>query len=336
MALGLAPSRAVSAHNRVMDELFMLHDDGVFLRREALEFGYDDRSLREAVRAGVLAKVRHGAYVSAAVWSEADATKRHWLRCCAVLRSHPPGAVALSHTSACVDHSVDLYRPALTKVHVLRLDGGVGRNLGDVTYHAGGWSASDVEEVEGRLRTALPRAAVEAALLGTTEQGKVVLDSALRRDDACLDRLGELARMMLTWPGGQRLQVAARLARPGAGSVGESLTDFLFWTERIPRPELQFEVCDAFGQVVAVLDFAWPEYGVFGEFDGKVKYGRLLKPGDDVTQVVVREKEREDLVRELTNFLGIRFIWSDLRERRRTGHRVRAKLAQGRTARRAA
>ena len=45
-----------------MDDLFSLHS-GLFLRREALSFGYTDRELAHAVRAGVLAKVRHGAYV---------------------------------------------------------------------------------------------------------------------------------------------------------------------------------------------------------------------------------------------------------------------------------
>ena len=39
---------------------------------------------------------------------------------------------------------------------------------------------------------------------------------------------------------------------------------------------------------------------MFGEFDGRVKYGRLLKPGQDPGEVVFAEKRREDLIRGVT------------------------------------
>jgi hypothetical protein len=53
-----------------------------------------------------------------------------------------------------------------------------------------------------------------------------------------------------------------------------------------------------------------------------VKYGRLLKPGQDVGEVVFAEKQREDLLRELTNFRMIRLIWSDYDRPRATSLRV--------------
>ena len=54
------------------------------------------------------------------------------------------------------------------------------------------------------------------------------------------------------------------------------------------------------GIVVGVADMAWPEHGVLGEFDGKVKYGRLLLPGESPGDAVFREKRREDEMRRLT------------------------------------
>jgi hypothetical protein len=35
------------------------------------------------------------------------------------------------------------------------------------------------------------------------------------------------------------------------------------------------------GNLIGITDFGWPRRGLVGEFDGKVKYGRLphLKPG---------------------------------------------------------
>ena len=68
------------------------------------------------------------------------------------------------------------------------------------------------------------------------------------------------------------------------------------------------------GEVIARLDFLWREQGVAGEFDGKVKYGRLLKPGQSIEEVIFAEKVREDRVRD--EDLGmVRWIWPDLYQR---------------------
>ena len=41
---------------------------------------------------------------------------------------------------------------------------------------------------------------------------------------------------------------------------------------------------------------AWPDYGVFLEFDGKEKYLRYRRPGESVIDTVLREKRREKLL----------------------------------------
>jgi hypothetical protein len=46
-----------------MDQLSNPHGIGLFLRREPLDFGYRDRDLVEARCAGVLVRVRPGAYL---------------------------------------------------------------------------------------------------------------------------------------------------------------------------------------------------------------------------------------------------------------------------------
>ncbi len=50
---------------------------------------------------------------------------------------------------------------------------------------------------------------------------------------------------------------------------------------------------------------------VLGEFDGRLKYGRLLEPGQDPGAVVFAEKQREDDLRELTGWGMLRLVWSD-------------------------
>jgi len=59
------------------------------------------------------------------------------------------------------------------------------------------------------------------------------------------------------------------------------------------------------------VDFGWPELRTVGEFDGLVKYGRLLKPGQDPADVVVAEKLREDEIRDL-DLRVIRWTWADI------------------------
>jgi len=94
-------------------------------------------------------------------------------------------------------------------------------------------------------------------------------------------------------------------------------------------PDLQFHVYDEYGRLLGIVDFAWPEHRVFGEFDGKIKYGRLLKEGEDPGEVVFQEKRREDLIRELTGWRCIRIVWSDLYVPERTALRIRRLLDGG-------
>ena len=83
----------------------------------------------------------------------------------------------------------------------------------------------------------------------------------------------------------------------------------------LPRPRLQYHVYDQPRTADRHHDFAWPEHGVYGEFDGKVKYGRLLKPGQDPGDVVFAEKRREDLIRGVTDGIMVRHTWADLHPR---------------------
>ena len=62
------------------------------------------------------------------------------------------------------------------------------------------------------------------------------------------------------------------------------------WTQHLPEPQLQFKVYDEVGNLIGITDFAWPEFGLLGEFDGKIKYGRLLKDGETAER---RRRTRE-------------------------------------------
>jgi very-short-patch-repair endonuclease len=70
------------------------------------------------------------------------------------------------------------------------------------------------------------------------------------------------------------------------------------------------------------VDFLWRDWKVVGEFDGKLKYGRELREGEDPGEAVFREKIREDRLREL-GYIVVRWVWDDLRQPERLAARIR-------------
>jgi len=86
-------------------------------------------------------------------------------------------------------------------------------------------------------------------------------------------------------------------ADPLAQSPLESISRLQIARAGLPRPELQRPIFLE-GRKVATTDFAWPEFGVVGECDGMSKYAQLLDPGDTPDQAIMREKRREELIRQ--------------------------------------
>ena len=111
-------------------------EEGVFLRREALDCGYTDARIRAMRRNGTWHRVRQGCYCFGDVWRTATAEERHLILLRAVLRS-TPGPVAVSHVSALVARGVAVWGADLSRVHVTRLDAGSARIERDVTHHVG-------------------------------------------------------------------------------------------------------------------------------------------------------------------------------------------------------
>jgi hypothetical protein len=137
-----------------------------------------------------------------------------------------------------------------------------------------------------------------------------------------MTEIGDQFDRMAHWPRVRHLHVPVRMATHQAESVGESRGLWLFWTEHLPAPALQHEVYDG-ARLVGRTDWAWPRLRGLGEFDGKVKYGRLLKAGQDPGEVVFQEKRREDDLREVAASWMIRLVWADLDRTAHTAQRIR-------------
>lgn len=283
---------------------------GFFTRGMARDCGYSDKAVTAMVRAGIWVRFRRGYYCFADAWTVLDPTQRHLVRCRAILHSLGDDVV-LSHVSGLVAHGIDVWGASLDRVHVTRLDGDASRIEGDVVHHRGRVDDRDIVHVDG-LRVLSPvRCALEHASRSSSESALVSFDSALHRGRFDqLELFDQFARVG-NWPGMRHVHVPIRLASGKSHSVGESRGFWMFWVAGLPAPERQYEIVDARGEVRATCDWGWPERDTYGEFDGEVKYGRLLKPGMTPGDVVFAEKRREDDVREITGGRMIRLVWSD-------------------------
>lgn len=297
----------------------------VRLRRELLDRGWRDHDIAREVRRGALVRVRHGAYVAAEGADRLDPTMHHRLRARAVFRTATEHAV-LSHQSALLELGVDWWDLALDRVHLTRRDARAGRAEAGVQQHRATLTDDEVVEVGGLRITAPARTLLDVARIAGTERGLVVADSLLRQGWTSSDDLWKAYGDSERWPRSAHLRMVISLADGRSGSVGESRSRYLFWLMRLPRPDLQHPVLDEDGRVLALLDFAWPKLGVAVEFDGRRKYLTDRRRGESAEDVVIREKLREDRVRELTGWRFVRITWADLARPEQTARRVRAAM----------
>jgi hypothetical protein len=305
-----------------MDPLRLItREHGFFTRKEAEAAGYDDRAVAAMVRACLWTRFRRGYFAFTDDWTVLDDVGRHRVRSRAVLRSLGP-VVTLSHVSAVIAHGIDVWGVPLHRVHVTRLDDGAGRIDRDVIHHEGVCLDGDVTEVDGLRVTSAVRSVLETGTRISSEAALCLFDSGLWKERFDHDELRRMHDRLGSWPGMQHLHVPTRLATGKSQSVGESRGWWLFHRHHLPAPVPQFAVHDEAGRLVGTCDWGWPELGLLGEFDGRVKYGRLLSEGQDPGDVVFAEKVREDALREASGCGMVRLIWSDYDAPARTIARI--------------
>lgn len=295
------------------------------LRQQLIDEGFNDRAIARRVKDGTWARPRRGAYVDGPAWRSLDDVQQHAIVARAVLLTARTD-VALSHASALGEYGVPIWNVDLSEVHVTRLDGRAGRKEAGVRQHAGALRPDDWELRGGVPVTSATRLALDMTTLVDVETSLVIVNHLLNQKLTDPGRLEETRVFMDAWPNTLHSDVVLRLADGRIESVGESRCFHLCWRQGLPLPEPQYKIRDASGRVVARVDFAWPQLGVFLEFDGMVKYGKLLREGETASDVVVREKRREELICRLTGWRCIRLVWADLFTPEVTAARIREQL----------
>jgi hypothetical protein len=298
----------------------MEHDPETMLRRrEALGRGYSDDEIRRLYTRGEWQRIGRGAYVSASKYAELEDRERHRLLIDSTVYALSDDAV-LSHQSAAVVYGLPLWRTALDRVHVTRSRRGGGRIKRRATVHCAP-VGGQVAVVDGHSLTLPARTVVDLARTLPFEQAVIVGDAAVRRFGISSENLeAELAHAARR----HGVDAARRVVRFVSGhseSVGESRSRVMLSSTGLPVLSQQGEVFEPGGRRIGRVDFHFDGV-VLGEFDGRVKYGRLLKPGQSPGDAVFAEKQREDALRDL-GFQVVRWTWDDLGSPEQVAQRVR-------------
>jgi hypothetical protein len=298
-------------------------DGELLLRRDLVTNGWTDDEVARGHRTGALSRLRRGTYVAGP--PPRDTALRHRRLVEGTVASLRRDAV-VSHQSAAVLHGFPLWGVRLDRVHVTRRPP-ASTDLSRVLHcHVARLRDDELVSVDGFLVTHPLRTALDLARTPPFEPGVVVLDAALRARLVDAAELGDRVAGIAGLRGSRGAARTIRFADGRSESVGESRSRVLLHQLGLAPSTLQLPVHDPDGVTLGRADFAWEE--LLGEFDGRVKYGRLLRPGEDPGDAVFREKRREDALRDEGQGM-VRWTWSEI-DGRILGRRVGRALERAR------
>lgn len=292
-----------------MTSTFPFPEGVPFTTAQARRAGLSDRALADAVKRGTLIRPRRGWFhipTSAGGRFEIAARQAR-----IALSEGPAGAVVSHHTAAAL-HGLPLVRARTAQAHLTVDRPNGGRIHGHARLHSTPRDTLSAVDIDGIPVTGVARTLVDLSRTAGFDAGVCATDFALRKK---LITPQELQLEVDQHCGRKGVAIAREVvgfADPLSESAGESLSRCVMRTSpEIPAPHLQHHYFERNGVLVARTDFSWGDGALAGEFDGKIKYTRNAAYGGDPSDVVWKEKQREDRIRDL-GVVVIRWIWAAL------------------------
>ena len=273
---------------------------GVFTYEQALSVGVTRDMLRR--------QPRRWRRLAPAVY-EVLAQPGDWRRpvMAAVLSLGPPAVV--SHRTAALLLGLDGVRRGVVELSVAH-----GRACPGWRLHRREPPPVDRTATDGIPHTTPLRTLRDLCSVLDDDHVEMAIESALRLDLASLRQLDALARAP-GWKGVTRLRRVLERRPPGAPATGSELETRFVQLARgagLADPIRQHRV-GVHGDVVARLDLAWPDVGLFVELDGS-------SHADPVP--LLRDRQRQNDVVRLLGWRPLRFTWADVVDHPRTTERV--------------
>ncbi|PRY49391.1 hypothetical protein LY71_106169 [Geodermatophilus tzadiensis] len=278
------------------------------LRRDLVTVGWDDDEIARARRSGDLTRLRRGAYVDGPLPPEV--ADRHRLLVRATLAGLRRPAV-VSHESAAVLHGLPTWGLRLGRVHVTRRPPASSDASRTLRCHVARLADDEVVVLDGVPVTDSARTALDLARCLPFEAAVVALDAVLALGLASRSQLRDRVASLAGTRGARRAARAVTFADGRSDSVGESRSRVLLDRLGLAPSGLQHPVHAADGTFLGRTDVVWEAERLLGEFDGRVEYGRLLRPGQEPGDAVFDEKRREDAMRAEDHGM-VRWTWGDL------------------------
>lgn len=305
--------------NRTLTDLQAIRDEVavrsaeqayVFRRTDLTAWGIDPEVCPAMLRRQLWTRLRHGVYVDAGYFSSlaADEHARHLVDVAAAVASLDRPAFALGVSAAHVHglplpwvhpHVVHLVRELGIDHRALRERLVSSRGLPELRITGHRLAEVATTTVNGIPVVERPLAALTAAAELSHEWAVAVMDAACFRDEAAVQALNDQVN---DWPSLRGIGVvrgALPEVRTGAQSPFESISRVRLMDRGLPEPVLQAPFYDADG-LIGYADMWWPDLGVIGEADGRIKY----QTGTDLLD----EKYREDRLRA-QGLIVVRWGW---------------------------
>lgn len=279
-------------------------------RARALAHGLTDGDLRRMQARDGWTRLRRGHYLPPELEKRLTAYSRHRLLVESTVPRLAQDAV-VSHQSAAVLHGVTLWHTPLNRVHVTRSEVSAGRRTNRTHLHVAPMAPGEIVRIRGVQVASLARAIADLTRTLPFEEAVVAGDHACHSLGLTPAEVANALVRLRGRRGASRGLSTTAFFDGRSESPGESRSRVILSQLGLPTFDLQFEVRDHHGRFVGRADFALPEQRVLGEFDGKVKYGRYLRPDQDAGDAVFEEKLREDRLRDL-GWQIVRWTWAEL------------------------
>jgi hypothetical protein len=295
----------------------------ILRRGRLLADGYSPAELRRDVRTGALFSLRRGAYADPAQLPGSPEA-RHVL----AVRAAWPALVSdavISHASAAALFGLPLWGVRLDRVHVTRVRTHGGRVDPRLHVHSARLTEGEIVVLDGIAATSPSRTVVDLARSLPFEEAVCLADAALHQQLVVPEELADALERAARRPGLAAARRVDAFADGRSESPGESRSRVRMHRFGLPEPVLQMPIPTRLGTYH--VDFGWPQFRAVGEFDGLIKYGRLLRPGQDPGEAVVAEKRREDAIRD-EGWRVTRWIWLEIERFDGVGHRIERSFRQ--------
>lgn len=318
--------RSVTSRLRLMSALIPLMS-----RDDLRATGVGSSSVQRMLRAGELVRLRPGVYLR--VSPDQRLTSEEWTvaraRALTLTSRVPP---LFSHVTAAALHGLPVHANSSHKVHItLPAERPGAQSL--VVRHRGDVPSEQQVERHGIRFTNLERTMADVARTAAFDTAVCALDAALRpvtvprpglfdaeAADAFRQRVREIA--IRSAHGRGRAMRALAFADGRAQLPGESVSRIRLAELGFAQPDLQVAVAGPTGHDYFV-DFGLEDVPAWGEFDGEQKYRhQAMRSSLTLKQVLLREKQREDWIRGVTQRPFARWKWEHLRTAETLGARL--------------